>query len=151
MSNANDLASRTLSIQRTFNAPIELVWEAWTNPEHIAKWWGPQGMKTKIVKHDFKVGGEWEYVMTMLDGNDFIAAGTYHEIVPIEKIVTSADFRPMTTGVELQILLKAIDGKTEFTFNCVHATIEYKMQQEKMGFFKGWGSTFDRLEAMFNK
>ncbi len=141
----SDLSNRTLTLERTFNAPIELVWEAWTQPEHIVNWWGPKGMKTKIIDHDFTVGGAWKYIMTMPDGNDFIADGTYLEIIEQEKIRTSANFKPMTEGVELQILLKKEGNTTNFTFHVIHQTEEYCKQQEKMGFYNGWGSTFERL------
>ncbi len=141
----SDISNRTLTLERTFNAPINLVWEAWTQPEHIVNWWGPKGMKTKIIDHDFTVGGAWKYVMTMPDGNDFIADGTYLEIIEQEKIRTSANFKPMTEGVELQILLKKEGDKTNFTFHVIHQTEEYCKQQEKMGFYNGWGSTFERL------
>ena len=58
-----NLGNRTLTIERLIDAPIDLVWEAWCNPEHIIKWWGPKGMKTKVVHHDFKIGGAWNYEM----------------------------------------------------------------------------------------
>lgn len=138
--------NRTLSIEKTLNAPLELVWQAWTQPEHIAKWWGPQGMETKIAEHDFKVGGTWKFVMMMPNGNEFIGEGVYSEIVEFEKIISSANFKPMTEGVEIQALFKAKGDQTEFTFHCVHATEEYCRQQEEMGFYNGWGSTFNRLE-----
>ena len=137
--------NRTLSIEKTLNAPLELVWKAWTQPEHIAKWWGPKGMETKIAEHDFQVGGAWKFVMMMPDGKEFIGEGVYSEIVEFEKIISSADFKPMTEGVEIQALFKAKGDQTEFTFHCVHATEEYCKQQEQMGFYNGWGSTFNRL------
>ena len=68
----SDQQARTITMKRTFNAPIQLVWEAWTQPEHIAQWWGPKGMKTKVIAHDFRVGGKWEYTMLMPDGKEFI-------------------------------------------------------------------------------
>lgn len=145
MNNTKELNNRTLTIKRTFNAPIQLVWDAWTRAEQIALWWGPKGMQTKVVKHDFKVGGIWKYVMTMPDGNDFVTEGVYSEIVELVKIISSADFKPMTEGVEIQALFEAKEDKTNFTFKVVHPTAEYCKQQEKMGFYNGWGSTFDRL------
>lgn len=145
MSSTHQINNRTLTLERTFSAPIELVWEAWTQPKHIVQWWGPKGMNTEVKEHDFKVGGRWKYVMLMPDGSDFIAQGEYLEIVEPTKIVTSADFKPMTEGVELQILLEANGDKTKFTFHVVHHTEEYCKQQEAMGFYNGWGSTFDRL------
>ncbi|MEP3386625.1 MAG: SRPBCC domain-containing protein [Reichenbachiella sp.] len=145
MSKSNDAAKRTLTLERTFNAPISLVWEAWTKPEHIAQWWGPEGMETKVNKHDFRVGGEWEYAMTMPDGNVFIAEGIYTAIVEMERICSTADFKPMTEGVEIQAYFEADGEQTKFTFKCIHATEEYCKQQEEMGFYNGWGSVFNRL------
>ena len=150
MSKTNETNNRTLSLKRTFNAPLKLVWEAWTQPEHIALWWGPKGMDTKVVEHDFRVGGKWKYTMEMPDGNEFISEGEYLVIVELEKIFSSANFKPMTEGVEIQALFEENGDKTNFTFNVVHPTEEYCRQQEKMGFMNGWGSVFDGLEAYLN-
>lgn len=143
----NDLNDRTLSLERTFNAPLQLVWEAWTQAEHIANWWGPKGMKTDVVEHNFTVGGQWKYSMVMPNGGVFIAEGIYSEIVAFQKIVTSADFKPMTEGVEMHMLFEAVGEQTKFTFKVIHPTVEYCKQQEEMGFYNGWGSTFDRLHT----
>ncbi len=145
MSEVNDIEKRTLTIERLLDAPINLVWEAWTQSEHIAKWWGPAGMETKILEHDFSKGGKWKYSMKMPDGNEFIAEGEYKEIKKPNKLVTSANFKPMTEGVELHVLLQESGEQTIFTFNVVHPTEEYCKQQEEMGFMNGWGSVFDRL------
>lgn len=142
--------NRTLTLQRTFNAPIKLVWEAWTQSEHIAQWWGPKGMKVEVVEHNFTVGGNWKYAMTMPDGKEFITEGVYSAIIELEKIISSADFKPMTEGVEIQALFEADGDKTNFTFNVVHATEEYCKQQEQMGFYNGWGSVFTNLEEYLN-
>ena len=136
---------KTITIKRTFDAPIDLVWEAWTQAEHIVKWWGPPGVETEIIHHEFTVGGQWKYVMKMPKGGDFIAEGEYSEINPPHKIVTSGNFRPMTEGVIMEIHLKENDEQTDFTFLVIHPTEEYKLQQEKMGIYNGWGSVFDRL------
>jgi len=140
-------ADRTLTIKKTLKAPVSLVWEAWTNPEHIAGWWGPAGMNTKVNTHDFQVGGAWNYAMTMPDGNEFTAEGVYSLIDEMSRIFTSANFRPMTEGVEMQSHFEAKGEETEFTFHVIHDTAEYCQQQEQMGFYNGWGSVFDRLEA----
>lgn len=142
----SDLKDRTLTIERTFDAPIQLVWEAWTQADHIARWWGAKGMTVEVLEHNFEVGGHWKYRMPMPNGQAFITEGTYKEIIELEKIVTSADFKPMTEGVELQVILEAVDkNTTRFTFNVIHPTAAYCKQQEEMGFYNGWGSTFDRL------
>lgn len=139
--------NRTITIERTFNAPLALVWEAWTQPEHIASWWAPNGMKLDIITHEFTVGGKWKFSMPMPDGNEFISEGIYKEIIPKEKIVFTADFKPMTENVEIHALFSADGDKTNFTFHVIHETEAYCRQQEKMGIYNGWGSAFDRLEG----
>ena len=104
-------------------------------------------MKINVVEHKFKVGGKWKYTMPMPDGNLFISEGTYLEIEPNKRIVTTADFKPMTEGVELHVEFEADGDKTNFTFSVIHATEEYCKQQEKMGFYNGWGSAFTRMES----
>ncbi len=145
MNKTNEASNRTLSLKRTFDAPVSIVWRAWTEPDHIAQWWGPKGMVVKVVEHDFKVGGKWKYTMDMPNGMEFITEGIYSEIEEFKKINSSADFKPMTSGVEIQALFEEDADQTHFTLNVVHPTEEYCRQQEKMGFYNGWGSTFDRL------
>jgi uncharacterized protein YndB with AHSA1/START domain len=88
--------------------------------------------------------------MPMPDGNEFISEGIYSEIIKLKKIVTSANFRPMTEGVEMRSLFEKDGDKTHFTFSVVHPTEEYRIQQEKMGFYNGWGSALTRLESVLN-
>lgn len=137
--------NRTLTLERTFNAPRQLVWEAWTEPKHLAEWWG-RGMDVQIEEHDFQPGGRWKYVMPMPDGSEFISEGVYAEIIVPEKIVSSAEFRPMTEGVIFTALFEEDGDKTRFTFSVLHPTEEYKNQQEQMGFYNGWGSVFEVLD-----
>ncbi|WP_436515580.1 SRPBCC family protein [Ekhidna sp. To15] len=143
---------KTITINRLFDAPIDLVWEAWTQADHIIKWWGPDGIETKIIHHHFEVGGTWKYIMAMPGGKDFIAEGKYLEIDPPNKLVTSANFLPMTEGVIMEVYLESeSENKTEFTFKVIHETEEYKLQQEKMGVYNGWGSVFERLADFLAK
>lgn len=146
MSNSNDASNRTLTIKRTFDAPIKLVWEAWIQPEHISNWWGPKGMKTNVLQYDFVVGGKWKYSMELPDGKEFLSDGIFKVIEELEKVYSSANFYPMTLNVEIQALFEEAGDKTNFTFNVVHETEEYCKQQEAMGFLKGWGSVFNELE-----
>lgn len=76
-------------LSRIVSAPRELVWAAWTNPEHVAQWWGPRGFTTSIKKMDFRVGGVWEHVMTGPDGTNYPNKSTFKEIVPLERITYS--------------------------------------------------------------
>ena len=81
----SDLANRTLTIEKTLNAPVQVVWNAWTQAEQIIKWWAPNGMDAKVIEHDFKVGGKWKYSMQMPDGSEFLSEGTYKEIEELKK------------------------------------------------------------------
>jgi uncharacterized protein YndB with AHSA1/START domain len=83
-SNTHD---RELIITRKLNAPIELVWEVWTKPEHIANWWGPNGFTNTIHTMNVKPGGEWDLVMHGPDGTDYKNKSVFHEVVPFKKIV----------------------------------------------------------------
>jgi len=83
----NNTADRELRISRLFNAPVELVWEVWTNPDHIKNWWGPNGFTNTIHLMDVKNGGEWNLTMHGPDGTDFKNKSIFKEIVPHEKIV----------------------------------------------------------------
>ena len=142
------LTDRTLTIERLFHAPVRVVWEAWTRPEHITRWWAPKGMEVRVIAHEFRPGGQWKYAMPMPDGSEFISEGVYREIVELKKIVSTADFKPMTEGVELHTHFEAKGNRTKFTCQVIHPTAEYCKQQQQMGFYNGWGSALDRLEAM---
>lgn len=78
---------RELVISRTLNAPVELVWEVWTKPEHIANWWGPNGFTNTITKMDMIPGGEWNLVMHGPDGTDYKNKSIFKEVIPFKKIV----------------------------------------------------------------
>jgi len=150
MSSTENAKNRTLTIKKTFDAPVKLVWDAWTEADQIIQWWAPQGMKINVVEHNFKVGGKWKFSMPMPNGDEFVSEGTYLEIVEHQKIVTSADFKPMTENVELHVTFSADGDKTNFEFSVLHETEDYAKAQEKMGFYNGWGSALNRMEEVIN-
>jgi uncharacterized glyoxalase superfamily protein PhnB/uncharacterized protein YndB with AHSA1/START domain len=80
-------ADREISIERTFNAPIELVWEVWTDPEHIKNWWGPNGFTNTITQMNMVPGGEWDLVMHGPDGVDYKNKSIFKEVVKHKRIV----------------------------------------------------------------
>jgi uncharacterized protein YndB with AHSA1/START domain len=84
-----ECADNEVMITRLFDAPRELVWEAWTNLEHIAKWWGPNGFTTTTKSHDFRPGGLWVYTMHGPDGTDYPNEVKFIEIVRPERIIHS--------------------------------------------------------------
>ena len=85
---ANDnVTNRELRITKMLNAPVELVWEVWTNPEHIANWWGPTGFTNTIHTMDVAEGGEWRLTMHGPDGKNYPNKSIFVEIVQGKKIV----------------------------------------------------------------
>ena len=93
---------REISITRTLNAPIDLVWEAWTTPEHIAQWWGPNGFTNTISKMDMQPGGEWLLVMHGPDGTDYKNKSVFKEIIPHKKIVFDHVAPNFTATIEFE-------------------------------------------------
>ncbi|HVU84152.1 MAG TPA: SRPBCC domain-containing protein [Puia sp.] len=87
MATKTNTADRELRIDRLLNADIDLVWEAWTDPEHIKNWWGPDGFTNSISKMDLKAGGEWNLVMHGPDGTDYKNKSIFKEIVVNKRIV----------------------------------------------------------------
>jgi len=83
----NEPARMVLS--RVFEAPRELVWKAWTDPQYAMRWWGPKDFTTPFYEMDFRVGGKFLFCMRAPDGKEFWTGGEYHEIVLYEKIVLS--------------------------------------------------------------
>ena len=76
-----------LVITRVVDAPRELVFQAWTEPERLMRWWGPNGFTTPSFTVDLRVGGVLHYRMRSPDGKDYWGIGVYREIVPSERIV----------------------------------------------------------------
>ena len=83
----NNIDDQELKMSRLLNAPIELVWKVWTEPDHIAHWWGPNGFTNTIDTMDVKPGGEWKFVMHGPDGKDYNNRSIFREIIKHERIV----------------------------------------------------------------
>lgn len=150
-------AEKSLTIIRRFDAPRELVWRVWTEPNHIEKWWGPQGFDTRVIESDMRKGGHFHYIMTGQDGVEYPAAGRISEFDPPRKMVTTFeindDFRK--THPNLDLPLEAIigtaefedlNGKCELRLTIEHTTAEDRKRHENMGVVGGWNSSFDKME-----
>jgi uncharacterized protein YndB with AHSA1/START domain len=87
MRNGENNTERELHFARMLDAPVKLVWEVWTNPEHIKRWWGPDGFTNTIHKMDIKPDGEWSLIMHGPDGSDYEIQSVFREIVKHKKIV----------------------------------------------------------------
>ena len=139
--------STEILIEHVFDAPRELVWKAWTDPEHVAKWWGPQGMTTRVDELDLRPGGRWRYVMMAPDGSEYPQKGVFREIVPPETIVTSAEFEVGAEGPHKVILTYRFDDLGDKTKLTMRSGMYLPMsEQEQMGVIEGWNSNFDSLD-----
>lgn len=113
-------ADRELYITRLLNAPVELVWEVFTNPEHIKNWWGPEGFTNTIITMDVKPQGVWEFVMHGPDGKTYNNKSMYKEIVPHAKIV----FDHVAPDFTTTLTFEAREGKTFLTWHMLFKTKE---------------------------
>lgn len=84
---ASSIAGREISSTRIFQAPRELVFKMWTNPEHIVKWYGPRGFSNTVFEMDVRPGGMWRHILHGPDGVDYKNEAMYLEVVPPEKLV----------------------------------------------------------------
>lgn len=152
---------KDIVITREFAAPRQLVWDVWTQPEHIEKWFGPKGFDTRVEKFEFKVGGRSVYVMVGPDGVEYPASGVFREIEPIEKIVSTDEFGD---GIEDIEAMKGVDlpqgmittylfddlaERTKLTIITSHPTLEDRKKHEAMGVVDGWNSSLDKAEEYF--
>lgn len=101
-SQVSSTANRELQIERTLNAPVDLVWEVFIQPEHIVNWWGPNGFTNTIYTMDVRPGGEWDFMMHGPDGQDYKNRAVYQDIVPFKKIVFNHFAPNFTTTIEFE-------------------------------------------------
>lgn len=85
--NVSDTADREIVISRLLDAPRELVWKVWTEPEHVAKWWGPNGFSTTIEEMDVRPGGVWRQTLHGPDGTHYPNKSVFIEVVKPQRIV----------------------------------------------------------------
>src|SRR5229473_7502146 len=119
---ATETAERELVIARILNAPRELVWKAWTEPERQAQWLGPRGFTTLSCQMDVRPGGSFRFGMRSPEGTDHWLQGVYSEVVEPERIVstyvwTDAHGNPTRPETLLTVTFADIDGKTKLTLH----------------------------------
>jgi uncharacterized protein YndB with AHSA1/START domain len=141
-------SEREVILRRLFDAPRRLVFEAFTRPEHIRRWWGPRAYAMTVCEMDFRVGGSWRFVQRTPDGQEHPFTGVYKEIAAPERIVQT--FIYDVEGIRDQIVIETItfeeqDGKTILT-----NTAQYPSPESRDGYIDSgmeWGAieTMDRL------
>jgi uncharacterized protein YndB with AHSA1/START domain/predicted enzyme related to lactoylglutathione lyase len=140
-----DATAREITITRVFDAPRELVWKSWTEPEQLAQWWGPEGWSTPVssVTMDVRPGGEFSLVSTNEDGAEMPVRGTYTEVDPPERLVLREGAEDAWhEGAESEVRLIDLGaGRTEMRFR----TTIHTSGDAAAGAEAGLGSAFDRL------
>lgn len=152
-----------LVITRVFDASRELVWRAWTEPEHFKKWWGPKAFTCPVSRMDVRVGGKYLWCMRGPDGKDYYSTGVYREIVPRSRLVYTDAFADADGNVvpashyglpgemPLEMLVTVTfeedGGKTRMTLR--HAGMPAGEHGEMAS--AGWNESFDKLAASLQR
>ena len=165
---AKATATEDFVISRTFDAPRELVWKAFTDPEHMKHWWGPKGFTVRAANMDFRPGGTYHYCLRSPDGHDMWGKFAYREIVTPERIVLINSFsdekagitrHPMSPTWPAEMLstftFAEEKGKTTLTirwspYNATEAERK-TFEDGRKSMQDGWTGTFEQLEAYLAK
>ncbi|MGF7029469.1 uncharacterized protein YndB with AHSA1/START domain [Paenibacillus mucilaginosus] len=156
---------RVLVLERVFNAPRELVFRMFKEPEHLQRWWGPRGWEVPVCRIDFRPGGVWHYCMKCVDPNqgDFYGMeswgkGVYKEIVETEKIAytdyfSDAEGQTNDSMPSTEVTLEFIDlgGQTKLVNRGEYVSAEALKTVMDMGMLQGITETWDRLEERLNQ
>lgn len=141
-----------LVLERTIDVPVELVWKAWTEPQHLIHWFTPAPWKTVDCEIDLRPGGIFRTVMRSPEGQDMNNIGCCLEVVHHRKLVfTDAllpGFRPHDAGFFTGIvMMEPVTGGSRYTACAIHKDEAGKKAHEDMGFHSGWGTALDQLVA----
>jgi uncharacterized protein YndB with AHSA1/START domain len=143
---------RELTITRVLDAPRELVFRAWTDPQHLTRWWGPHGFTTPLCEADARPGGDLHVVMRAPNGVELPMSGVYHEIIPPERIVMTiraledADGNPRLEARHT-ITFDEHDGKTTLTMHAMVVKAGPAAAGALSGMERGWNQSLERLAA----
>lgn len=149
-----EIQNKELTITRTFNAPRELVWEAWTNQKHIEQWWGPKGFTNPVCEWNAKTGGKIYIEMKAPDGVRYPMDGVFREIIENEKIVfTSAALDKK--GEHLFEVLNTINfidegDKTKLVLHFIFSNIKPEGLKHIGGAEFGWNMSLDKLAILLD-
>jgi uncharacterized protein YndB with AHSA1/START domain len=145
---ANEM-ERELTLVRIFDAPREVVFKAWTDPEQLAKWWGPKIFTNPLCEVDARLGGAWRIVMRAPDGTEYPCGGVYREIVEPEKLVftnnaTDRDGKPLLEGLTT-VIFEDVAGKTKLTLRTRAVGLVPYAPKMLAGMEAGWSQSLDKL------
>ena len=144
--NESNDPDREIVIERIVNAPRELVWRAWTEPDQIAKWWGPNGFTTTIHEMHVRVGGVWRFIMHGPDGTDYPNRIVYREIVKPERLFYDHSDDKGNDHFQATVTFVAQGNRTKVTLRVVFETAQARAAAVKFGAVEGGQQTLARLE-----
>jgi uncharacterized protein YndB with AHSA1/START domain len=151
--NSAQTEERVLVLTRIFDAPRDLVWKAWTEPERVVQWMGPRGFTSTILKADFRPGGAYRFHMRGPDGTDHWQQGVYREIVEPERIVCTyawADAEGKATRPETLLTVSFAEQGDRTMLTLHQAVFESVTARDLHG--EGWSSSLERLaESLANR
>lgn len=138
-------------ITREFDAPRELVFKAYTDPNLISQWWGPKEVTTIVDKMEAKKGGMWRFVHKAKDV-EYAFNGVYHDVVSPERVVQTFEFEPMAGHVLLEtITFEDHGGKTKLISQSVFQSVEDRDGMLQSGMESGAAESNDRLDELLEK
>jgi uncharacterized protein YndB with AHSA1/START domain len=148
-----DTSDREMVLTRVVDAPREIVWKAWTDPEQIVKWWGPNGFSNTLYEMDVKPGGVWRHMMHGPDGTDYTNKVVYLEVVKPEKLVYSHgdDKEGSACQFHVTVTFEEIDQKTKVTLRMLFESIEEHDKTVNFGAIEGGNQTLGRLAEYLEK
>ncbi len=136
-------------ITREFDAPKHLVYEAWTTPELVKRWWHACRGEMTTCEIDLRVGGAWRYVMVATGGFEVAFHGEYREIVPNERIVSTEVYDAMPEAEALNtVTLTEVDGRTTVAILVQHTSREHRDAHINSGMEAGLQDAMDLLEQV---
>jgi uncharacterized protein YndB with AHSA1/START domain len=137
-----------VAITRVVDAPRELVWDAWTKPEHVPNWLlGPEGWTMPVCEIDLRPGGEWHFVWRKADGEEMGMRGTYREIVPPERLVSTESWGGDWPETLNTVVLSEENGRTTIVLTVTYPSLEARGAALATGMEDGASLSFDRLDA----
>ena len=144
---------REIVMTRIFNAPRELVFEAWTDPEHIGEWWGPNGFTTTVYEMDVRPAGVWRYMMHGPDGVDYPNKVVYQEVIKPERLVYlhGSDDENDPNQFHVTVTFEKEGKGTRLTMRSVFPSAAFLEEVKKFGAVEGGIQTLNRLEGHIAK
>ena len=144
-------------IARTIDGPARIVFDAWTRPEHVRRWWAPQSLGAAMVSCDaeVRVGGRYRYVLEPGKGDRFAFSGEYTEITPPSRLVYTAFFEPTASGpmpgalaVVVTVTFEERDGKTHVRSRELYPSKQVLDGALATGMERGVHVTMDQLDEL---